>query len=1221
MPVTWAVPRVRWLKLLARTMVWLALTAAFAFTGTSVAAERVVLQLKWEHEFQFAGYYAALWQGYYRDAGIDVDIQPAFDESGRYHSSQQRLISGEADFAIGGADILSGRDAGHPLVILAPVFQKSPGALVTTGSQKLRSLRDLAGMRIAVSRADYIADEFRTLLGTRLTRHAAPVLVDEPLTIQTLLEGRADALLTYAVSARQDASQQGVEIQLLHNADAEQLFYGDTLYTHQRVIDRNPGLVSRFTEASLKGWRYAMEHREEMIAAISSLPRYSVKYSDPQEYNRLFATTADEFLFYPHVDIGLNNTQRWLDMHRLMKSAGLLQGEFPGPSLFFDPATQAPVAQLAWLKPAVIALSVVVIAVVLVLTLPVQMFLPALLAVVITLLTWGLEGYFLARYQENLRREVWSDLASVRLKLEAVINRNFAMLRGVVGLVSSDPELSQRNFSEFAGNLIDLEPLLINIAAAPELVIRYIYPEVDNEEALGLNYRSQESQLGMVELARDSRRMVVAGPLELVQGGRAIIGRAPVFVKAPQGGERFWGVISAPMDFDGLLDEVGMSAPNPEIKIALRHGSVSAAVQADAVFFGAASVFSTNPVTMPVSLGAVEWQIAAIPAAGWEQYPPVLKWIKLIGLLLAAAMAAGLYQAIRQFQERLQISGDLRRNEGILTRVGRLAEVGGWEIDIRHNREYVSDEVYHLHGLVPVAIASEDKQRWLNYYDDDNRQVVERSIARALDTGEAQHFELMVNGGEPDEAWLRHMIEPVLEGGQVVQLMGVVQDISAIRRADATIQQQASFDTVTGLPNRNLFGDRLQQALQVAERDQRQLAILFIDLDHFKDVNDSLGHGVGDALLAEMGRRFSSEVRSSDTIARLGGDEFTVLLDGAQGSHYFSMIAQNLLAAAQRPVMVGDHQVFTSASIGVTFYPEDGQDVEVLLQRADQAMYAAKNAGRNTVRFFTQTMQDEATRRHQLHMLLAKAMTDKALDVYYQPIIDTYQHKVVKCEALLRWTDPTLGQVSPAEFVPLAEDTGMIVELGEYVMLKACADINQLKSDVGCELSLAFNKSTREFVEESRGHISALDKLREQALFPNITVEITESLLLQESNDTVSQLRALRDAGVEIAIDDFGTGYSSLSYLRKFPVDILKIDRSFIHEIEKDLESRALVRAIISMAHGLNIDVVAEGVETAGQFQILRDMKCRYVQGYYFSPALSLPEFKRYLLGFRSECA
>ncbi len=1191
-------------------------------SGFAQANDSVVLQLKRDHDFQFAGYYAALWQGYYRDAGLDVDIQSAFEESGSYLIPQQRLLEGKADFAIGATDILLGLDAGHPLVVLAPIFQKSAATVVTLADHKKRSLRHLAGMRIAVNPSDDISTEFQTLLGTRLARHKAPVLVTEALKIQTLLDGRADALLTYGASARYDAQESGVNISLLDLSGAEKLFYGDTLYTHQRVIDRDPEMVRRFTEASLEGWRYALAHREEMIAAISALPRKDFRHDELEGYNRVIAAKINEHLFYPHVRFGMNDPQRWRDMHRMMSAAGFVEGEFPGQAMFFDGERKALSPGQAWLVPLIVALCLGAIVVALVYTLPMQMFLPLMLALSLTVLTWVVESNLRSRHQENLHREVWTELAGIRLKLEAVITRNFAMLRGVAGLITSNPNLSQSEFSEFAGSLIDLEPLLINIAAAPDMVIRYIYPEEGNERALGLDYLKEASQRAMVALAQDSRRMVVAGPLELVQGGRAIIGRSPVFTKHPDTlAEQFWGVVSAPIDFDELIDEVGMLAPNLGVQIALRHGTISGEVQGESVFFGPESVFASEPVTMPVSLGMVEWEIAAIPSAGWDNYPTSLRWIKLIGLLVAIALSSVLFFVIRQFQARLEISSHLRRSEGIMKRVGRLAEVGGWEIDIRSGEEYVSDDVYHLHGLQPAALTSEAARRWLNYYDEAGRKLVETRIKSALSSGMPQHFELMVSTGEQDESWFRHMIEPVLENGQVVKIQGVVQDISVIRRADATIQRQASYDSITGLPNRNLFTDCLQQALQAAERDQRQLGILFIDLDHFKDINDSLGHGVGDVLLAEMGRRFSAELGSSDTIARLGGDEFVILLEESQGGHQCSLIAQKLIAVAQQAVQVGDHQVFTSASIGATFYPDDALDVESLLQRADQAMYAAKNAGRNTLRFFTQKMQDEATRRHQLHMLLAKALSDKALEVYYQPIIDTRIHEVVKCEALLRWDDPTLGQVSPAEFVPLAEDTGMIIELGEYVMLRACADIDGLRKELGCDLTLAFNKSTREFVEESRIHVSALDKLRKQALFPNITVEITENLLMQEGDDTVSQLQALRDAGVEIAIDDFGTGYSSLSYLRKFPVDILKIDKSFIQEIEKDFESRALVKAIISMAHGLNIEVVAEGVETAGQFKILRDMKCRYVQGYYFSPALPLPEFKAYLSGFHSECA
>lgn len=856
----------------------------------------------------------------------------------------------------------------------------------------------------------------------------------------------------------------------------------------------------------------------------------------------------------------------------------------------------------------------------LVYTLSLQWLAPLLLAASLALLTVGLERHLQERYRESLEREVWHELGDVRLKLEATINRNFALLRAVVGLIASKPDMDRREFAQLAATLIDLEPLLINIAAAPDMVVRYVYPEAGNEPVIGMDYRNVTAQWPMAALARDSRRTVIAGPLDLVQGGRGIIGRAPVFIKrGANGAEHFWGIVSAPMDFDGLFDDIGLAAPRSDLRLALRHGPLSAPLHEERVFLGDAAVFDADPATLTVSLGAVEWQLAAVPAAGWARYPAALGWVKRVGLLLALVLPLGLYAAIREFQSRIRISERLRRNEGILSRVGRIADVGGWEIDLKTGCEYASDELYYLHGLAPTVAVEEGPRRWLNYYDDINRALIEQRIESAIAGGEPQSFELMLNAGEANEAWLRHTIEPVVEDGQVSRIVGVVQDISVIRRADATIEKQANIDAVTGLPNRNLFCDRLHQALQVARRHRRQLALLFIDLDHFKDINDSLGHGVGDLMLATMGQRFRAALRASDTVARLGGDEFTILLDGIHGSRYCADVAQKLLEITQHPVMIGDHQVFTTASIGITLYPDDGRDVETLLQRADQAMYAAKSSGRNTVRFFTHSMQDEADRRHQLHVMLVNALRDQTLEIHYQPILDTRTHQVVKCEALLRWFHPTLGAVTPAEFVALAEDTGLIGELGEYVMLKACADIESLNQRLGTRIALAFNKSTREFLEESRVHVSALDSLRRQALFPNITIEITENLLMQESADTVSQLRALREAGVEIAIDDFGTGYSSLSYLRRFPVDIIKIDKSFIQEIESDDESCALVRAIVSMAHGLRIDVVAEGVETEGQLNILGAMECRYVQGFYFSPALPLEQLCDYLRAHQTQ--
>ncbi len=1184
---------------MVRLLIQLNIVLLFALAMPAGAAERVLLQLKWEHEFQFAGYYAALWQGYYRDAGLEVNIRSAFDEAGQYRDPQTALLRGDADFAIGGSDILIGRDRGHKLVVLAPIFQKSPGAIITLSDTKLRSLRDLAGLRIAVNRNDYITNEFLALLGTRQTRLPAPILVDEPLTLDTLHEGRADALLTYEMSAEEAARERGLSVRQLAIADAERVFYGDTLYTHQRVIDRSPATVQRFLDASLRGWEYAMRNREQMVKRIAALPRHHVHYASAEHYNTVFARRSPEFLFYPNVRIGQNEPARWQQIHHLMQTAGLLKGAYPGADLFFDPVANGQPSQnnYPWLMGAIGALLVLTITA---LMLPLRISAPLLLAGTLVAAFWAVEHQLKEHYLESQRRDVWNNMAQYRQKLEAVIHRNFALLRGMVGMISAEPEVDQRRFSDFAGTLIDLEPLLINFAAAPDLKISMVYPQTGNEKAIGLDYLKNDIQRPMVELARDSRNLVVAGPLELVQGGRSIIGRAPVFVTDPKSGDdTFWGVVSAPLDFDGLMDDVGLNAANLPISVALRHGNHSFTGENPQAFFGPQAVFTNNPVTMTVTLGAVEWEVAATPADGWGNFPAYLQWLKVVGLLVAGAAALVLYTVIRQFQSNLEVNVKLQRNEGILRRVGRIADVGGWELDLRTDSEYVSNEVFHLHGVSPIPLIDERPQRWLDRYDEANRRIVEQRIEEAKTTGQAQQFELLLNEGGREAIWLRHMIEPVWDGNDVVLLQGVVQDISAIRRADATIQRQAMFDPVTNLPNRNLFTERLAQALQASHRHSGGVAVLFIDLDHFKNINDSLGHGAGDALLAEIGRRFRHSVRGSDTVARLGGDEFTVLLDGIKDSRHCALITDNLVKALQTPVIIDDHQIFTTASIGVSLFPEDGRDVSSLLQHADQAMYAAKAAGRNTVRFFTASMQEEVDRRHSLHMQLVNALHNEELSVHYQPIIDVRSGRVAKCEALLRW-----GSISPAEFIPIAEETGMIAELGHFVMLRSCRDLANINEEIGDKVELAFNKSTREFVDHQRQQQSVLTTLKELAQFPNITVEITENLLMRDDPDTIEQLQELRDAGIKIAIDDFGTGYSSLSYLRKFPVDIVKIDRSFIQGIEADFESRALVNAIISMAHSLKIDVVAEGVETAGQLAILRDMNCRFVQGYYFSPAL-----------------
>lgn len=439
------------------------------------------------------------------------------------------------------------------------------------------------------------------------------------------------------------------------------------------------------------------------------------------------------------------------------------------------------------------------------------------------------------------------------------------------------------------------------------------------------------------------------------------------------------------------------------------------------------------------------------------------------------------------------------------------------------------------------------------------------------------------------------------DAGKVLRYIAVFSDITDDKKAQEIIKQQANYDTLTGLPNRNLFFDRLQDTIRKASRFRHVFCLMFIDLDGFKGVNDTLGHAVGDKLLKEVAIRLTGVVRESDTVGRMGGDEFTVLLNEVVSVTDAAPIAEKILRTLAQPYKIDKHTVHVSASIGITVYPDDGTTIEVLLKNADSAMYSSKSAGRNTFRFFTMKMQDEVERRHRLANDLKNALNRHEFFLHYQPIIDLRQRKIVAAEALIRWDHPRRGSVPPAEFIPICEEIGMIGEVGLLVVRQACAAALEWQEAAGYPVRVTINRSAVEFYSDA-----SCDMWRtamHESTLPGTLVgmEITESVMLADGRDTLECFKTLREAGCQISLDDFGTGYSSLSYLKRLPVDTLKIDRSFISDLDNSGDDAALVEAIISMAHRLGIEVVAEGVETEAQRDFLLDRGCEYGQGFFFS--------------------
>ncbi|MET0964627.1 MAG: EAL domain-containing protein [Noviherbaspirillum sp.] len=430
--------------------------------------------------------------------------------------------------------------------------------------------------------------------------------------------------------------------------------------------------------------------------------------------------------------------------------------------------------------------------------------------------------------------------------------------------------------------------------------------------------------------------------------------------------------------------------------------------------------------------------------------------------------------------------------------------------------------------------------------------------------------------------------------------------------------REVNFDKLTGLPNRSVFQDRLHMEIRRSHRDNISLAVLFIDLDHFKEINDTLGHHSGDLLLRQVAQRLMASVRENDTVARLGGDEFTIILSELEDPEMAGEVAEQILQNLIAPFPLGSDIVHVSASIGITLYPQDAANVAELLRNADQAMYASKDRGRNRVSYFTRSMQVAAQRRRRLTSELRRAVADKQLRLFYQPIVHLATGEICKAEALVRWEHPARGMVSPAEFIPIAEHTGMIVDIGEWVFHEAARHAARWRK-LQPNFQISINVSPAQFqrkreTEFSWARFLSEGKAWERQSPMGIAVEITEGLLLDASNAVINQLLAFRDAGIQVSLDDFGTGYSSLSYLRKFDIDYLKIDQSFVVDLDINSNNLALCEAIIVMAHKLGLKVIAEGVETEKQRSLLADAGCDFGQGYLFSRAVAPNEFEALLL-------
>ena len=567
----------------------------------------------------------------------------------------------------------------------------------------------------------------------------------------------------------------------------------------------------------------------------------------------------------------------------------------------------------------------------------------------------------------------------------------------------------------------------------------------------------------------------------------------------------------------------------------------------------------------------------------------------------------------------------LARSEERLAEAQRLAQLGHWDWNLEGSEVHRSDELLRILGVRRDQFPPEYRAL-LPLLHAEDRDLLAAALSAALERAQPYSLECRLLRADGSVGILHEQAVVTCDAaGKPVRIHGTTQDITERRRNEERLRTLALYDPLTGLPNREFFREQFGHSLAHAERIGRSLAVMMLDIDRFKRINETFGHGAGDQLLKEVGARLAQTLRDADyvtradfvpadqNLARLGGDEFTIMLASLARPEDVAKVARRILEMVACPIMLNGEETVVTASIGIAVYPADGADTDTLLKNADSAMYFAKEQGKNNYQFFSSTMNARSFQKLSLENGLRKALERDELRLHYQPKVDALSGRISGVEALIRWQHPDLGMVAPNDFIPLAEETGLIVPIGEWVLHTACAQLARWHAAGHAGLTVAVNMASPNFAQQDFVETVAAI-IRGAGVAPEaVEIEVTESVLMQDMKATIAKLTALKASGVRLSVDDFGTGYSSLAYLKKFPIDTLKIDRSFVRDVIGSREDSAITSAIIALGQSLGLEVVAEGVETEEQAAFLRHKGCHLMQGYLFGRPVPAAEISALL--------
>ena len=830
---------------------------------------------------------------------------------------------------------------------------------------------------------------------------------------------------------------------------------------------------------------------------------------------------------------------------------------------------------------------------------------------------------------QRLRGNVTDELSIIRARLEGGIARDTQIGRAVVAEVASHPDIDQTAYSAFVERLMAGDNDLRSVAAAPDMIIRLVHPLASNEAVLGLDYNTSPAQSEAAKRARDSGQLVLAGPLNLVQGGVGIVSRFPVNIKGSDGTTRFWGLVSVATDATRLFADSDLTKPDSPVEVAIR-GRDGKGAEGE-LFFGRQDVFDQAPVRATVHLPSGTWELAGIPKGGW---PTTSKEIEFFHALIVACgilvvvpilITGMLYSDRRRHIDELSRRGaELEKLSSRFQLALQTSKIGVWELNVTTNRLSWDDRMYELYGLSPGGPVTQ--AMWLDLLHPDDRELARANFHD--DPTRRDHHEITLRACMPDGSirFVRAVCSLWRQAGDVT-FIGLNWDITPDVRlhddlsrakslaearnaqllaANERIEFASLHDALTGLPNRRYLSSHFANLESRPAEPGLGVAVLHLDLDRFKQVNDSFGHAAGDALLIHAARTLREVFRPDDFVARIGGDEFIAVCVDAEPADLASRLAAEVIAKFRQPVDLGGNHCRSPVSVGIACANLGADSLAQLMINADIALYRAKERGRSRFEFFTKALEAEVVTSKRIADEIITGLEENEFVPYYQPQYDAVTRQLAGVEALVRWRHPREGLLAPAAFLDIAEDINVLPTIDRIVLEAALAD-RQHWNERGLRVpKLAVNVSLNRLRDERLA-----DQLERMAIAPGtLAFELTEAIYLDESDEVISEnIRRVQQCGIDIEIDDFGTGYASVVSLTRLQPNRLKIARELTATVVASKTHRQIVRSIVEIGQAMGIGVIAEGVETMAQADILRDLGCDSLQGFAFAHPLDADAF------------